>query len=45
MMVRSGIYGPFRQQRRPRGRFLAQEAYFTMAALAGIVYVLYLVLA
>ncbi len=41
MLVRSGIYGPFRPTRRPRGRFLAQEAYLLMAVLAGLGYLAY----
>ncbi len=41
MLVRSGIYGPFRPTRRPRGRLLAQEAYLLLGLLAGLGYLVY----
>lgn len=41
MLVRSGIYGPFKPTRRPRGHLLAQEAYLLLGVLAGVAYLAY----
>jgi hypothetical protein len=45
MSTKIAIEGPFRSQRKPRRRFFAQEAYYLLAVMGGVAYIIYAVLA